>query len=322
MRVLVTGAGGFIGRHLCSALETLAVETVALGRPDSPAATRVTIFESFPGLPSASEITDCLLRHRPQVIFHMAGTTRAPGPAELYAVNVFYAMRLLEACRRLPYAPRVVIAGSAAEYGPSSTPRQRLHEDDLPRPLSSYGVSKLAQTCEALAASDLPVVVARMFNPIGPGMPASTAAGRFVAELAALPAAGGVIATGSLDAVRDICDVAHTARVLAHLGLEPLTTGRVYNLCCGRGMPLTAVSQTLERVSPKPVLFRPRASEPGKAASDLESSAGPNGGVDIAVGDPGRLAAEGLSIPPPDIESILLRMLAEAGLSRAPTVES
>jgi GDP-4-dehydro-6-deoxy-D-mannose reductase len=301
MTVLVTGAGGFVGGHLCAALAKSGTDVVAIGRHGGKVAGRVRHFVGTDTTPDATLLADVMSRFQPEVVFHLAGTASAPSVAELYAVNTLYAVELLEAAGRMKRPPRVVMLGSAAEYGEPLKPGRLMSEADPERPISNYGIAKLAQTHHALAAAKLTVVVARLFNPIGAGMPEGTAAGRFVRQIADLHGGDGVIHTaGSLDAVRDFVDVADAVDALIRLGSDSIPAGRVYNLCTGHGTTMTELTTTLARLAPGSVEFRAG-----------EGSAG----IAWAVGNPSRLAQHGVTLRLHDLEGILSRMLAAAGAS-------
>ena len=302
MTVLVTGAGGFVGGHLCAALSRSGAEVVAIGRQGGKAAGRARHFVGTDTIPDVAMLGKVMDRFRPEQVFHLAGAASAPSVAELYAVNTLYAVDLLEAAGRVTRPPRIVILGSAAEYGAPMKPGRLMSEADPERPGSSYGIAKLAQTHHALAASGLPVVVARLFNPIGAGMPEGTAAGRFVRQIAELRGRDGVIHTaGPLDAVRDVVDISDAVDALIQLGCDRIPSGRVYNLCTGHGTAMADVTATLARLAPGSVEFR---------AGDG------NAGIPWAVGNPARLAEHGVTLRLPDLEDVLGEMLAVVGASR------
>src|SRR5262249_54724185 len=150
----------------------------------------------------------------------------------LYQANVLYAAELIEAALVSNCHPTVVLVGSAAEYGRPIRSNGIVRENDCCSPMTAYGISKLAQTHHGLAAAvrGLPVVVARLFNPIGTGSTQATALGNFVAQIAAMGPQGGILKTGPLGAVRDFVDVAVAAKVLAELATLPEAIGQVINL--------------------------------------------------------------------------------------------
>ena len=228
---LVTGGSGFLGRHLLNAVEREDVKAIAVGRsvPEGWPASRFARadLEDWPTL--ARTIAEIA----PEVVIHAAGKTPPGDPGELARANTLATLNLLEACALLVKPTRVVHVGSAAELGPVAV-------DDLPvgetyscRPLDAYARSKWMGTVAMLAARPpLEVVVARVFNPIGPGMPRSQAFGRFAATLAEAQRGPIHLVAGNLDARRDFLDardVASALIALAHRG----HAGEVYHVGTG-----------------------------------------------------------------------------------------
>ena len=160
-RILVTGATGFIGGHVVAALRDGRREVIGTARgagADAPA-----------DLAIAAEAKTLVERVRPTAIVHAAGL-RHGDKAALEAANAGTTRNLLSAAAGLSPRPRVVLVGSAAEYGrqPTAAP---LAEDAECRPDSPYGRAKLAATRVALhfAGDGLDVTVLRVFNVVGPG---------------------------------------------------------------------------------------------------------------------------------------------------------
>ncbi len=167
MKVFVTGGTGFVGSHLIDRLlEDPDTEVHALVR--NPAKTRwlerrgrVRLLEgdlsSVPELPSGLS-----------VVFHLAGLTKTHKSSEYYTVNQAGTASLYRALAGRTEAPRVVHVSSLAAGGPSS-PGRPSREDDPPRPVSPYGISKLGGEEEALAFKDrLPLVILRAGAVYGP----------------------------------------------------------------------------------------------------------------------------------------------------------
>ena len=231
-RALVTGAGGFLGRHLVRELERHGTRVTGLVRHGRVGGPHVVMGDA-PWEPRrlAGIIEDA----QPDTVFHLAGG--AVGTvAQLDAMNVGLARSVMEALGSTRAKPLLVCCGSAAEYGSGVTDGAATPETAVCAPLSAYGASKLAQTRAALAfgeASGGRVLVARIFNPIGPGMPPHLALGAFDRQIAALPPHGGILRTGNLDVARDFIDVELVARALRLLARHP-DAGGVVNVCSGR----------------------------------------------------------------------------------------
>lgn len=301
MRVLVTGASGFVGRAVLQQLRIRGVKTVAVSRRLRAAvAGEEQRILSKPG--DAAEVRDLLLSVNPQAVMHLAGVSSAPSYSELYEANVIFAANLLDAALAMACKPKMLIVGSAAEYGPVPAAQLPVREDFVCRPNTAYGASKLAQTSHALIGSSrgLPVVIARLFNPIGPGMPKSLALGSFAHQIAQMGSCGGVLTTGDLDAVRDFMDVQVAAKLLVDLTLDDVGAGEVVNVCTGEGQRLLDLTQRLIDISGIPVELKHDGARRG------------NSEVKAFVGDPAKLQSLGLSCAPSDLDIILKDILRSA----------
>lgn len=298
MRALVTGPGGFIGRHLCAELLRQGWKVIGVGREGGEGERLGSAYEAISDVPNAGKLVSILKRHQPDVVLHLAGITNAASLADLFNVNCAYCAALVEACRDLGSSPRLVTTGSAAEYGRPLAPGRPMNERDGARPLSDYGKSKLAQTKLALRAHELSPVSLRLFNVIGPGAPNTSAPGRFVAKAAAQAPYGGVVKTGPLTSARDFVSVSNVVKIMVAAAGGLLAPG-LYNVCSGIGTPMSAITDTLTRILPYRVVFEPEAGEPG---------------IDVAIGDPSRLAAAGFHVPAIDLDAVLTDMAIAAGI--------
>jgi len=167
MKVLVTGGTGFMGSHLVDRLlEDPDMEVHALVR--NLAKTRWLEgkgrvcflkgdLQSVPKLPSGLS-----------VVYHLAGVTKTCKSSEYYTVNQAGTASLFRALAGRPETPRIVHVSSLAAGGPSS-PGRPAREDDPPRPISPYGISKLGAEREALALKDrFPLIILRLGAVYGP----------------------------------------------------------------------------------------------------------------------------------------------------------
>ncbi|MFQ5698961.1 MAG: NAD-dependent epimerase/dehydratase family protein [Myxococcota bacterium] len=161
MRVLVTGATGFIGRHLVREVAREgSVELLALVRSSS----RVDALRRSGVTLVTGDVLDrgsleAAVRGV-DVVFHLAGLVRALRAHELDRVNRDGVRHLVEACASRQSPPALVLVSSLAAAGPSED-RPRV-ESDPPRPVSSYGWSKLAgENAAAGLAREVPITVVR-----------------------------------------------------------------------------------------------------------------------------------------------------------------
>ena len=231
---LVTGGQGFIGRRLVKALRRRGVNVRTLGRRQSVDTDTTHIVLEEASWDSAA-LDRVFENAAPDCIFHLAGKARGT-PAELTNANLDLIQGLLRALRRTSLRPRLVVAGSAAEYGSAIKDGEPIQETAICAPRSAYGASKQAQTRAALAYADATgtsVLVARIFNPLGANMPTHLAIGDFVNQIASMPRDHGTLLVGNIDVCRDMIDVEHIATLLCQLAENPDARG-VVNVCSGQ----------------------------------------------------------------------------------------
>jgi nucleoside-diphosphate-sugar epimerase len=169
MRAVVTGGAGFIGSHLIEALLQRGDEVVCIERPNAD----TRWIEHLPLEYRNDDLTEI---HRlaadidgADVVYHLAGLTQARKAADYYRVNTEGTARVLQAAARYNGAePRVVLASSLAAVGPCQN-GAAISLDDVPRPLSHYGHSKLLAEVMVHAFADrVPAVILRLAAVYGP----------------------------------------------------------------------------------------------------------------------------------------------------------
>lgn len=166
-KVLITGATGFIGRHLVE--QGLHTGATVITNSRSPAQMCNASAHIVMDLGNRAEVLRVIRELEPAAIMHAAsaGVSEKVALVDLLRTNVIGTDNLLAAADSLPERPTVVIAGSGYEYAAQSRP---LTEDDPVFPTSPYGISKAAAAfCAAIYAKRMPVTVLRIFNVYGPG---------------------------------------------------------------------------------------------------------------------------------------------------------
>jgi nucleoside-diphosphate-sugar epimerase len=247
---LVTGATGFVGRHVLGAIEARnegfsddGNRVVVLGRR-CPADWPQSRFVAA-DLTDSSRLSEVIEGIAPDVVIHTAGRTPPASDEELYRGNFWATIHLLSALRSLKKGVRVVLSGSAAELGPVDLEHLPVDESYRGYPRDSYGRSKCLATSAGLAErSALEVMVARVFNPIGPGTPVTQAFGRFADRLTDPDIDPLTLVVGDIDARRDFIDVRDVARAMIALALRG-QAGQVYNVGTGQSR---RVCEGLERL--------------------------------------------------------------------------
>jgi nucleoside-diphosphate-sugar epimerase len=171
MRILVTGATGFIGRHLCDRLVARGDEVVALVRwPETeaplPASVKVLAGDLSVFADPAMILPPC------DVVIHLAGVVTAERLSDYEAVNFNGVKHLLECIGRQSWKPaRFLFASSLAALGPSRAGEAHTERDPL-RPIDPYGEAK-ARAEALVAAASFPTTCFRPGAVLGPGDPQS-----------------------------------------------------------------------------------------------------------------------------------------------------
>jgi GDP-4-dehydro-6-deoxy-D-mannose reductase len=256
MRVLITGATGFAGRHLVSLCAGRGAHVVGLARHRHDGALPPDLHEHVAAdLASPGETQAAVHASAPDLVFHLAAeasvATSWKNPEHTIRVNVSTTLNLLEAVRHKAPRARVLVACSGEEYGAhDSLP---LTEEHGLRPQNPYAVSKAA--CDLAAglyhdAYGLHVVRTRAFNHAGPGQSDAYVVSKFarqIAEAEAVRSAGDTveIVTGSLHVRRDFTDVRDVASAYWR-ALERAAPG-VYNVCSGRSTEIGEILAALSR---------------------------------------------------------------------------
>jgi len=250
VRILVTGATGFVGGWLTRELEAHGHEVVP-----APASATFDIADVDAVRALIHEIAPEAVAHLAAVSF--AGDARRD-PGDAFRVNVGGTSALLDAVRRLPRPPVVLVAGSSEAYGPPRPEDLPLREDAPLLPSSPYGLSKLAQEAIALelaAAHDLRLVVTRSFNHVGPGQRTDfvvAALARRVLDVRRRATTS--IRVGNADVRRDFTDVRDVVRAYRLL-LEASAAGQlprrriVVNVASGRPASIRWIAEELMRLS-------------------------------------------------------------------------
>jgi GDP-4-dehydro-6-deoxy-D-mannose reductase len=273
MRILITGASGFIGRHLSKFARGKGHEVVATYLSSEELSARDLPKDGIRwihlSMQDPAEIASTVDQVRPDAVFHLAAQAYAKkawaDPIDTFRTNVLGTIWLYEALRAIPPRNGVLLASSGASYGvPRSLP---IREDFALDPTNPYGVSKACQDMLSLQYAlnfDLRIVRARLFGTTGPGK-TGDALNDFARQVAALERAGrpGVLRVGNLDALRDISDIRDVVRAM-WLIFEKGSPTEPVNVGAGRSFSIRWISEQLVRsarvpieVKPDPALFRP-----------------------------------------------------------------
>ncbi|MCJ7735925.1 MAG: GDP-mannose 4,6-dehydratase [Anaerolineae bacterium] len=245
LRALVTGAGGFVGRHLCGyflentdweLFGTIYPQPAVIELPQARLQLEVI------DLRDPNAVQGLVRQFQPDYVFHLAAQssvhTSFSGPWHTLENNIHAQFNVLEALRQACCEARVVVVGSNEEYGAPMPDELPQTENSPLRPTNPYAVSKVTQDFMGLQyylSFALPVIRIRPFNHTGPGQSARFVVPAFASQIAAIEAGKRepVMKVGNLTAARDFSDVRDIVRgyYLAATVGEP---GEVYNLASGR----------------------------------------------------------------------------------------
>lgn len=251
MRVLVTGATGFVGRHfLRYAASRHPNWTIFASAHENPKGTPEAADFQRADLLVPEEALALLKVARPDAIVHLAGLTRG-SPEELWQANVNGTRNLLGGAGMAPREEplRFVLASSAAVYGSTAADHLPVRETMGIQPTSPYALSKAAQELACQAGSHGPrfeLVRARLFNLVGPGQPDHLVPAAFIKQLR--NAKGNRIGVGDLTTTRDFVDVRDAVHALAIL-LQSGQDGSAYNVAGGHERTIGEVLDLLIQVA-------------------------------------------------------------------------
>ena len=261
MRVLVTGATGFVGQHLVRYL-------VARGHAVYGTYLATGSIENVAGVEllrcdvrDASRLRTIVNQSRPQRIYHLAGlssvTQSFGGCRAVFETNFWGTFNLLEAVRQAVPEARVLVVSSGQCYGQVKPAELPLTESHPFSPQSPYALSKAA--ADMLADHDyqrfgLHIIRARPFNHTGPGQAPQFVCSDLARQIASteLRLSRPILHVGDLTVRRDFSDVRDIVRAYELL-LEKGEPGEAYNVASGRTTSVKQMVRLLASFCSRPI---------------------------------------------------------------------
>ncbi len=249
VRYFVTGATGFIGRHLCRRLVADGHEVVALVRDPEKAVRVLGAIETLTGDLSIFRARDIELPAF-DVVVHLAAVVAGKNEAEYHEVNHQAVVDLVDALERQAWEPRrFLFASSLAAGGPTVATRP-LREDDPSGPIDAYGIAKLRAE-RRVAEASFPTTSFRPSIVLGPGDDATL-------TLYRMARSGWVVRVAGVDQVVSFVDVDDLVEAIVLMAEEATPEHRVYYVAHDEAVRTSDLLATMgralgKRVTPVPV---------------------------------------------------------------------
>lgn len=250
MRVLVTGAAGFVGSHLVRTLLERGHEVVGMGVEEAVLQGGTAYIQA--DLTRPEQVDPIMADVKPEAVIHLAGISSVrlswDAPALTMQVNCLGTLYLLEAIRKAGLNPVILNVGSSEEYGLAAAATPPVTEEGALQPVNPYGTSKVAQGQLALQYArrhSMRVIHARPFNHTGPGQPAGMVIPDWAKQIAEAEVGRRepLMRVGNLDVRRDFLHVQDVVEAYLLL-LERGVPGEVYNVASGHAYDLEEILET------------------------------------------------------------------------------
>lgn len=249
-RVLVTGGGGFIGRHLIKALIDSEAKISVVSRKDIHLPSGISLHKG--DLRDPAFVNECIMICKPTTIFHLAANKERSVSFSAFSRgledNLISSLNIFEAASKLEGLKSIVVMGTAEEYGSNNCP---FVEDMRELPASAYSFSKQCVTklCEALyCLYRIPFIVMRASLVYGPGQGADMflpALIKSVIENKTFPMTAG-------EQTRDFIYVSDLVDVIIKAAQSEKLIGRIINVGSGCSVTLRDVVLKVEQMLGRP----------------------------------------------------------------------
>jgi GDP-4-dehydro-6-deoxy-D-mannose reductase len=260
-KALITGIAGFAGSHLTDLLLQKNIKVAGFYHPDHSTSNLDHIkneIDLFPvDLLNVQKTSDAVKKIKPDYVFHLAASSSPAqsfkNPALTLENNLQSQINLLEALISIKSDAKILIVGSAEEYGIVEKKYEPVDEQTPIKPISPYAVSKVTQDFlgyQYFVHYGLNIIRVRPFNHIGPRQSIDFVVPAFASQIVQIEKKGsGKIKVGNINSFRDFTDVRDVVRAYL-LVLDKGEMGDVYNIGSGKLVKIENVLKTLISLSP------------------------------------------------------------------------
>lgn len=255
MKALISGVSGFVGSHLAELLIHKKYEVYGIKRfrSDLSNVEHIKDLHLVEGdILDLTSLEGILQDIKPDEIYHLAANSYVPDswkqPVHTIRTNTIGTTHMLEAMRKASPHAKLLIAGTSEEYGIVHPEECPITESQPLRPLSPYGVSKVAG--EMIGAQyhrsyGLHIILTRGYNQSGPRRHPLFATSNFAKQIVDVERGRATsIRVGNIEAIRDFTDVRDMVRAYV-LAMESCTPGEPYNICSGTGYKMKDILNQL-----------------------------------------------------------------------------
>lgn len=259
MKTLITGITGMIGSHFANAARERDWPVIGLARNSATSRLEASPDQSIKRVDilDREAVEELFSDFQPECVIHMAAQAfngvSWKTEESTHQTNFQGTVNVLRACRKITPEAKVIIACSSAEYGDIKPEDCPLKEERLLRPISPYGVTKVANEnlgYQYFTNYGLKVFLPRLFIHVGTGHPPATAIQNFARQLALIKKGRlePVVRVGNLESARDFIDVRDGVAGMM-LMLERGIPGDPINICTGTAYKISDILEMLIDIS-------------------------------------------------------------------------
>lgn len=256
MKILVTGANGFVGKYVVREL-LKRNHIVIAGIRNKDHSNNHSLFQIPFNLKNPSQIEKVIKEIHFDAIIHLAAQSKVltswEDPLSTLEVNTLATVHLIHCIKQHSSQTKLLIVGSSEEYGRTANNYDKIPETALCQPQNPYATSKCAASQIALQLAKkhhLQIIYTRPFNHFGPGQSQGFVISDFAAQIATIEKqkTNSVLYVGNTDSERDFLDVRDVSKAYVSLVESNVETG-IYNICSEQPRKINDILQHLIQLS-------------------------------------------------------------------------